>query len=310
MAVSLSPVFGAAAQRFLNNSVTPNVAGLIYTYQAGTTTPAATYTDNTGATPNANPIVLDGNGRVPNEVWFTTGQSYKILETTSDGSIIGTWDNIAANVSATDLSSLQAQITALASSFTTASLTVSGGTTLNTLSVGAVTGSGAANFGSNAITAGAASLGAITSSGNLALGSNTITSGAITSSGGLTATTLTLTGGGGITVPGPYTNSAAGAVSATANGYLKLNNGIILQWGKISGISVGASIGTGTNGGPTSYPVAFPTAVLSVQLTPITPAYCAALVNGAPGVSSFSWSVVNLNNLSNTCDLQWLAVGY
>lgn len=34
----------------------------VYTYSAGTTTPLATYSDVTGATPNANPVILDANG--------------------------------------------------------------------------------------------------------------------------------------------------------------------------------------------------------------------------------------------------------
>jgi hypothetical protein len=34
----------------------------VYTYAAGTTTPLVTYSDVTGATPNANPVILDSNG--------------------------------------------------------------------------------------------------------------------------------------------------------------------------------------------------------------------------------------------------------
>lgn len=51
--------------------------GQLYTYAAGTTTPLTTYTDNTGGTPNANPIVLDSSGQ--GHIWLTAGVSYKFV---------------------------------------------------------------------------------------------------------------------------------------------------------------------------------------------------------------------------------------
>ena len=57
MAVSLSLYAGAGAQFFDNNGV-PLAGGLIYVYDAGTTTPAATYTSSAASTNNTNPIVL------------------------------------------------------------------------------------------------------------------------------------------------------------------------------------------------------------------------------------------------------------
>jgi hypothetical protein len=75
MAVILSPLAGAGWQ-FFDNSGVPLNGGLLYTYAAGTTTPQTTYSDSTGATPNANPIVLDSAGRVSGEVWLTTGVIY------------------------------------------------------------------------------------------------------------------------------------------------------------------------------------------------------------------------------------------
>lgn len=102
MAVNLSPVAGAA-QQFLDNSGVPLTGGLLYTYSAGTTTPLATYTDNTGVTPNSNPIVLDSAGRVPYEIWLTSGSSYKLVLKTSAGVTLGTWDNIVATTNAVNL---------------------------------------------------------------------------------------------------------------------------------------------------------------------------------------------------------------
>jgi len=90
--VLLSPV-GVGQQYFDNNGV-PLAGGLIYTYQAGTSTPLATYTDNGGTTANANPIVLDSAGRVPYEIWMFTGYSYKFVIQASNASSIQTLDNL------------------------------------------------------------------------------------------------------------------------------------------------------------------------------------------------------------------------
>lgn len=94
MSVSLSLFAGAGQQFFTNNGV-PLAGGLVYTYAAGTTTPQATYTSNTGGTAQANPIVLDSAGRVPYEIWLTNGVSYKFVLMDSTNVLIGTYDNIS-----------------------------------------------------------------------------------------------------------------------------------------------------------------------------------------------------------------------
>ena len=94
MAVFLSPLAGAGWQFFDNNG-NPLVGGLIYTYVAGTTTPQATYTSNTGAQTNPNPIVLDSAGRTPSEVWLSQGASYKFVIETSLNVPVRTWDNLS-----------------------------------------------------------------------------------------------------------------------------------------------------------------------------------------------------------------------
>ena len=93
MAVALSPVAGAGWQ-FFDNSGAVLTGGLLYTYTAGTTTPVTTYQDSAGATPNANPIVLDAVGRVSAEVWLTTGAAYKLVLKTSTGTTLWTMDNL------------------------------------------------------------------------------------------------------------------------------------------------------------------------------------------------------------------------
>lgn len=95
MAVALSPVAGAGWQ-FFDNSGAVLTGGLLYTYTAGTTTPVTTYQDSAGATPNANPVVLDASGRVSAEVWLTTGAAYKLVLKTSTGTTLWTMDNLRA----------------------------------------------------------------------------------------------------------------------------------------------------------------------------------------------------------------------
>lgn len=93
MTVNLSPFAGVGAQFFDDNG-DPLSGGKIYTYAAGTTTPKATYTDYTGGTPNANPIILDAAGRTPDEVWLNYGDAYKFILKDSADTTVGTYDNI------------------------------------------------------------------------------------------------------------------------------------------------------------------------------------------------------------------------
>jgi len=81
-------------QQFFDNNGVPLAGGLIYTYQAGSSTPLATYIDNAGITANANPIVLDSSGRVPNEIWLLQGYSYKFIIQSSSGTSLITLDNL------------------------------------------------------------------------------------------------------------------------------------------------------------------------------------------------------------------------
>ena len=95
MAVNLSPIGGAGWQFFDNDGV-PLAGGLIYTYQAGTSTPQASYTSALGNIANSNPIVLDAAGRVPGgEIWLTDLIQYKFVINNSSDTLIGTYDNIS-----------------------------------------------------------------------------------------------------------------------------------------------------------------------------------------------------------------------
>ena len=94
MSVNLS-AFGGVGWQFFDNNGVPLAGGLIYTYEAGTTTPQATYTTSAGTIAHTNPIVLNSAGRVPGgELWLVMGSNYKFVLQTSAAVLIATYDNI------------------------------------------------------------------------------------------------------------------------------------------------------------------------------------------------------------------------
>jgi hypothetical protein len=98
-AVSLSAFGGVGAQFFDNNGVILT-GGKIFTYEAGTTTPLASYTSSSGNTAHTNPIVLNAAGRVSSgEIWIAL-QSYKFVLETSTGVLIATYDNVGSSFNA------------------------------------------------------------------------------------------------------------------------------------------------------------------------------------------------------------------
>jgi hypothetical protein len=102
MAVNLSPLGGAGWQ-FFDNSGVPLAGGLLYSYEAGTTTPAPTYTSAAGTIANTNPIVLDAAGRPPSEVWLSSAYSYKLVLRTSTSVLLWTMDNLTGiNIKSAD----------------------------------------------------------------------------------------------------------------------------------------------------------------------------------------------------------------
>ena len=95
MTVNLS-YFAGAGWQFFDDNGSPLSGGKLYTYLAGTTTPAVTYTSLSGLTANANPIILDAAGRPAQEVWLTSGVSYKFVVKTSTDVTIRTYDNLCS----------------------------------------------------------------------------------------------------------------------------------------------------------------------------------------------------------------------
>ena len=93
MTVYLSAFAGAGAQFFTDdNSVLSG--GKIYTYAAGTTTPQTTYTSVLGASANANPIILNSAGRLPEDMWLSEGVLYRFVLTDANDVQLGEYDDI------------------------------------------------------------------------------------------------------------------------------------------------------------------------------------------------------------------------
>ena len=83
-AVSQNPVvpFRSPRATFTTQTGQPLSGGCIFTYQGGTTTPQATYTDYTGGTWNTNPVVLDTTGSA---VMWLGANTYKFVAYSAGG---------------------------------------------------------------------------------------------------------------------------------------------------------------------------------------------------------------------------------
>ena len=92
MSVNLSPIGNGVS--FLGVTGLPLSGGKLYSYQAGSSTPLATYTTVSGTIANANPIILGTDGRAPSEIWLTFGYNYKFILQDSVGATIATYDDI------------------------------------------------------------------------------------------------------------------------------------------------------------------------------------------------------------------------
>jgi hypothetical protein len=90
---TLTPVIKA---QFFDSNGDPLVGGKLYSYEAGTDVPLATYTDSTGTQMNTNPIILNARGEA--NVWVGV-DLYKFRLKTSTDVEIWTVDNVGGTVS-------------------------------------------------------------------------------------------------------------------------------------------------------------------------------------------------------------------
>lgn len=69
--------------QYFDQSGRPLSFGCVFTFISGTTTPLSTYTDSTGSTLNANPVVLSGGGSA--NIWLQAGALYTMRLKASGG---------------------------------------------------------------------------------------------------------------------------------------------------------------------------------------------------------------------------------
>ena len=93
MSCALGPV---AKQQFLSVDGIPIVGGHVYIYEAGGSTPAATYTSYAGTVAAPWPLVLDSNGET--EIWISSGL-YKMVLTDENDVQLWTVDQITSAAS-------------------------------------------------------------------------------------------------------------------------------------------------------------------------------------------------------------------
>lgn len=83
--------------QFMNPSTGVLLAGgQLFTYLAGTSTLANTYTTSLGNVANTNPIIVNAGGFLPQEVWLPAGIGYKFVLLDALSNPVAQWDNVYA----------------------------------------------------------------------------------------------------------------------------------------------------------------------------------------------------------------------
>jgi hypothetical protein len=95
--VNLSPLFNG--QTVFGPTGLPLAGGQIYCYQAGSSTPLATYTTSNGTIANTNPIILGTDGKLPSELWLQYGYAYKFIVQDANNVLVNSYDNISGILS-------------------------------------------------------------------------------------------------------------------------------------------------------------------------------------------------------------------
>jgi len=269
---NLSSFAGAGAQFFDDNG-NPLTGGKVYTYAAGTTTPAATYTTSTGAVANTNPIILDAAGRTANETWLVAGSLYKFIVKTSADVLVGTYDGLPAINDPYSINSLLGSvtgtnaiaavatpsITAYAAGATYAFIAANTNTAAATLSIDGLATKSITKNGSATLTAGDIQIGKLTwvqyDGTTFQLINNIIYGGSITNGTIVSLTTPLGAGSGG-----------TGLSTLTANSVL-LGNGISAVQLIAPGTNKNVLTSNGTTWASTAPTVAAPTAVGQVPFS-------------------------------------------
>lgn len=233
----LAPI---ANQQQIDANGDPLSGGKVYTYVAGTSTAAATYTDDTGATPQANPILLNSRGLPTNPVWLQGGRSYKLVVTDANEVVLWTVDDVSGINDATTAAADQWIVYAnpptylSATSFSLAgdqTLTFQLGRRLKSVNTG---GTRYSTILTSSYGAGITTVTVANDSGTLDAGMSSVSYGIIS----------------------PDNGSLPILQDTAANGYHKLPGGLILQWGTTTPAAAGTIA--------VVFPIPFPNAVRNV----------------------------------------------
>lgn len=100
---------------------------------------------------------------------------------------------------------------------------------------------------------------------------------------------------------GGSTVSFLGQNSLSGNGYQKMPNGIIIQWGITGSVATGGST-------TVTFPIAFPTSCLNVQVTGQIASVANSFTRSAGAPSTSQVTLYSNNALPSP--ISWLAIGY
>src|SRR5690348_5165010 len=94
----MATLFAAPLAQLFDDLADVLAGGKVYSYEAGTSTPLATYQDRDGNTANANSTVLDSSGRAT--IRLTEGVAYKLIVKDSSDMVVLTEDNVIVGFAA------------------------------------------------------------------------------------------------------------------------------------------------------------------------------------------------------------------
>lgn len=216
---------------FVNAAGLPLAGAKLFTYENGTTTPLATYSDNALSTPNTNPVVADSSGLF-GEIFLADDVYTLVLKDSSDNTIWTANDVSGEGVSVVQVSDLATGtagrlITWDAGGNPTTVATGSSGQVLTSNGAGAPPTFQAGPSAASTTVAGLVEL----------------------------ATTAETTTGTDTTRAITPAALAGFAKSISSPGYYTLPGGLIIQWGVTGSIAIDTA-------DTISFPIAFPTACL------------------------------------------------
>jgi hypothetical protein len=91
-------------QQFFDNNGIPLIAGKVYTYDAGTSNPKATYTNEIGTIPQANPIILNARGEPANAIRWVGAYRVEVRDVLNN--LIYTVDDFQTPIGADEIADI------------------------------------------------------------------------------------------------------------------------------------------------------------------------------------------------------------